>query len=72
MAKKKKRPLQAALEYLPSEQVLMGLGSAIPEPEPKQSLLGKIIKAPFRLILKVIGMPFSILGTLVRGLRRSR
>lgn len=76
MAKKKKSPMEAALEYVPKDSVLMGLKSAIPEPEPKPSMIGKIIKAPFRLVAKVVGgilgIPIGILRTLFGGLRRSR
>lgn len=72
MAKKKKRPLEAALDYLPSESILVGTDSAIPEPEPKPSLIGKLVKAPFRLVGGIVGIPLGILRTLVRGLSRSR
>jgi len=44
------------------------LGAApVSEPVKKQSLLGKVLGAPFRLVVGLIKLPFTILGRLVAG-----
>ena len=58
----------ASDEWLGGYTLEQLLGAApVSEPVKKQSLLGKLLGAPFRLVVGLVKLPFIIVGRMIAG-----